>query len=326
MLQPTVQPKILRKLMEDKKFTCSDVASQSGVATKTISRLLNPTGGRGKRPRRQTVESIARALGTTPEKLFGKAERDPQPKRDLAADGSELLTQLNVRVDHATRNAMALICRHYGVKAHQLVMLAPLLFHCVAERSLARRRSRLNELEAKQAEAEALRHNFEHLHACLWANTNADEISFAEQDSINKSNIFGDDILTIEGLTGPASDEFYTDESRINPFSKFVSDFVVESTSRIKFDGFERSSIFSCYTLDREFVLDAVNGDPEVANAIVNGVVGLHEVPTELRDRIERLQWLKKTSEDRAAAAADLWSNWQDIIEDKCIPGKEAEK
>lgn len=139
MLEPKIQPKILRDLMDEKGLTRAALAKESGVVTKTISRLMKPPADRGKRPRRDTIQSIAKALETTPEFLCGKVSRDIQPKKNVPEDAYETLglkTQLNVRVDHATRNAMALVCRRYGVKPHQIVMLAPLLFLCVAEQSL----------------------------------------------------------------------------------------------------------------------------------------------------------------------------------------------
>ena len=331
MLYSPIIPKVLRDLMTEKNLSSVALASATGVATKTISRLLNPPEGRGKRPPRQhTVQSIARVLETTPEVLCGKVLKDTQTRRTLA-DGAYdevvLNTQLNVRVDHETRNAMTLICRRYDVKPHQVVMLAPLLFHCVAELSLKRRRIRLDELEAKQKEIGALQHNFGHLHGCLCFNPNGDEIFFTEKESVEKGNIFADDILAEEGFNGPASAEFYSDQKNMNPFSKFVSDFVSEASENVKFEGFDRSSYGACYTLNESFALKYVKGDRDVAQGIVNGVVGIHEIPTEMRDTESRFQWLKKTIEDRKLEAEKFFEEMIKIInEDAHVEAHEEKK
>ena len=329
MLQPTVLPKVLRDLMDEKGLTSAALAEQSGVAAKTVSRLLNPPQGRGKRPRLQTIKTISDALGTTPGILCGNVVKNSQQKRTLADEAYEadwLKTQINVRVDHGTRNAMSLICRRYGVKPYQVVMLAPLLFHCLAELSLKRRLNRLNEIETKQAEVEAMRDNFRHLHACLWVNATGGEIFFAEKESIVKGNIFADDILDIESFTGPASDEFYEDENSVNPFSNFISDFVSDACENARFDGFDRSSSGACYTFDESLALDYVKGNKSIAHAIVNGVVGIHEIPTDLRDQNDRLNWLEKTIEDRRLESERFFSEMNGFLNEEDVTDNHQEK
>ena len=128
----------------------------------------------------------------------------------------------------------------------------------------------------------------------------------AEADLIKANNIFGDDILNINTTSELVSDEFYDEEEVCNPFSKFLSDFVSETTSLAAFEGIKRDSFRTPYELAISLALDYVGGDETVAHAIVRGVVGFHEIPTDIRGSSERLQWLKKTIEVRKAES-DAW-------------------
>jgi DNA-binding Xre family transcriptional regulator len=62
--------KELRKIMVDKDWNVNELADKSGLSRKTISSILN---GRVRKPRRDTMEMIADALGVRINKIWPDA-------------------------------------------------------------------------------------------------------------------------------------------------------------------------------------------------------------------------------------------------------------
>ena len=157
----------IERLRKEKKLTQMELAERVKVNQKTISRLEKGTHKKKIPPAK--VEALAKALETTVEQIVGAPPTKPAgDENHWALIG--LPTQLNVRIDNASRNAFALVCKKYQIPPYKLVSLAPFLFICAAEQSLTRRRERLLELQKRQQDVEALYKDFEHLNALIWNN------------------------------------------------------------------------------------------------------------------------------------------------------------
>ena len=114
------------------------------VSKRTISRIESGETA-PENIRRHTAESLAKALGVEPEDLAVAID-------DEVGDGAgERRHAIRASVNGGVALAYDLAQHRYGVSETYLVEIAPLLFHILAEQSLAERKRRLAELEALDA-------------------------------------------------------------------------------------------------------------------------------------------------------------------------------
>jgi transcriptional regulator with XRE-family HTH domain len=304
----------LKRVMNAKRMTPNALAAKSGLSPKTIGRLLDPPAGRGKRPYHKTVFALANALDVSPDDLAGKIRRKsdaPVPLTEGADTWHSPRSQINVRIDHATRNAIHIIAARYGVKIQQIVKLAPLLFLCVAEQSLARRRAKLEALAQNEREAFEIGKGLGHLSNVIWANPYLETIAECERASIDKRDIFARDLF--EKTDEVCSQQFYDNEYSKNPFAIFLKDFVRGSTPLIQVDQCGPHADTTSLTTEKLFE-ELYPDDPILVMGLANGIVGLHEIPHELKDSEAVKEWLLNVIKERIEEIKESTKNIEKII------------
>ncbi len=281
---PQINPRNLKTLRKRKRWSLSKLADESGVEKGTISRIEN-----GKRPdnRAHTVEQLAGALAVTPDILTG-------PDMDQQKDVEPAKSKMNLRISNDVRNALSLVASRYGVKPEHVVQAAPLLFLWAAEESLKRRQQNLASLFDAWSAAEQVK-GFAHLDGNLTHHWRGEEIALEEQRSISKRDIFGK-LIDREALAVLSDDD---DEDDLNPMTRFVAD-LVEPLGDLA--AFRYWSPYSGpqFTMGRDEASALVDGDTDAAEAIVDGIAALHELPKDVRDSgPEQIAcWAKERAEE----------------------------
>jgi transcriptional regulator with XRE-family HTH domain len=305
----SIVPSQIERLRKEKNLTQMELAERVKVDQKTISRLEK--GTHKKTIRAATLEALAKALDTTVEQLVGA------PTTKLAVDEKSwaligLPTQLNVRIDNASRNAFALVCKRYQIQPYKLVSLAPFLFVCAAEQSLIRRRERLGELHKRQKDVEALHNDFEHLNALIWNNVRGEETFFQEEDSIKAHDIFG---LTLEsgGLEDHLPYEY--DEDEQNPFAIFLRDLSKQSNGMTEFFRVGPGLSVPRYKLNSEFLHYLIGDDEDAADEILSGHLALSSIPKDFTTTDDRLAWIKDHRTKRLEKLAAEFSDLDEILD-----------
>lgn len=191
----SINPKRLRDLRERKKLSRRKLADRSGVSERQIVRIEASDTDMTVRP--NTIMKLAAALGVNAEMLVDDpTDLDPEPvptSQDV---------QLSIKISSQVRLAYDLVKHRYGTSQKDIINLAPLLFVLLAEGSLAWRRQWLEEAKEtlghlKQLTGEREGFNPEELDL-EW------EESFeAEQESIGKNELLGDEILSGKGYWDP---------------------------------------------------------------------------------------------------------------------------
>jgi len=185
-----INPLILKRQREKLGFSLEDLAARSGIDKGTIYRI---EAGKPGRNARNTIAKLANALKFSPDELVATKVDDP--------DGTETVlysrSQLNVRISHEARNALAFVGQRYGVRPIDIIEFAPLLFHLVAEESLRSRRDSLERLRTAREAVSAMQGNFPHITERLMNDWQADEMEFAEERSIDCERI-DEDQLDVE--------------------------------------------------------------------------------------------------------------------------------
>jgi hypothetical protein len=138
----------------------------------------------------------------------------PIPHEQLRLPGVPSVSQLNVRVNAAIRNAYELAARRYGVSTTKIAQLAPLLFVIFAEESLEYRREKLAELESVLDRRDELESELSYLPTPISSAGNPHEQLSAERRSIAGRDLFGRCLGDICG-----SDWF---EAPDNPFEAYL--------------------------------------------------------------------------------------------------------
>lgn len=275
-----IDPALLKAMRNKRHLNQKELAEKIGVDVGTISRWE-----RGKSTiRASTMRKLKSALNATDEELCDKGPLpDEQPAR--AEPRNE---QMNLIIDTACRNAMALIAKRYRVSRQQIVEAAPLLFYIAAEESLRKRRRYLDDLEAYlQFAAEAAQ---PHLPVEILQCAEGEAALEAERQSVEERDIFGARIAKEVGFA-------QGDEGEINPFAKFLSK-RLNNVSKTK----DPHTVYwdledsPRYAIGRNEALALVGGDEEAAALILKGLVALHEMPGEIR---------RSTPEKKAAWVRD---------------------
>lgn len=292
----------LKELRTRKGLTQNGLAEKAKVNKQTIYRLEL----RGKHSiRMTTLQKIAEALGVSPEILSGQAPL-PERNRPTAGPSDGNNYQISVRVSGAVRNAFSLAVMRYQVPMARIVEVAPFLFVLAAEASLARRRTKLAELEALFDRKESLRSSFPHLPPSLVLNFEATEAVEAEKASICALDILANKLPDNIFDRFPAIEEDY-DDSKHNPFVRYLKETGSAAPEVASIDEFCRHS--TDFTVCRENALKLACGNEKLANGIAHGWVMLHEMPRELLadDAAERrVEWLTEKADAYLATIPDL--------------------
>lgn len=185
-----VNPDHLRELRKRKKFSRADLAEQSKISVRQITRLENGSAGSGA-PRDRTVNQLATALGVEPDVLLGDLPLPEAPAGSKERIPSDQRIQVSALLSSENHLAYTLIKRRYGVNFITLFNAAPLMFVLLAESSLIWRREKKDEIEAAAEELRSLSEShlsfgFSTSHAKNWA--------IDEGRSIEKRDIFGNDV------------------------------------------------------------------------------------------------------------------------------------
>jgi transcriptional regulator with XRE-family HTH domain len=277
-----VDPSVLRQLRHEKRLSQEQLAAKAKIDKQTISRLER---GSGERTRDHTLRQLARALNTESAVLSGEA---PPPDRQRDAEQSK--SQFNISVHAGARNALFLIAERYHVRPWQVLELAPFLFCWAAEASLRQRHERLEEVERACENARNAENAISHLP--LPDFTYSEEKIAAEKESIEGRDLFANWVENNDNLT---HSPFPHDPGGgyDNPFARFLSNLVLEFDTSITFEEF---AVFDSpiYKVCKEEAAYLVEGESELADAVLQGDVALWDMPKEIRDDYRaRAQWIR---------------------------------
>ena len=282
----------LRALREQKGLSRLKLAEQSGISERTIQRLENEPH-RSQKSQGHTLNNLAKALGVKekPGVLTGDL---PLPNSDKTptSDNSDRV-QMGAQVAPKTRLAYDLIKRRYGVNVTDIINMAPLFFALLAEGSLAWRREKLKEVEEA----------YDHLMQIdgFWSGGSAylqhgmDEGTFAEEESIDKADLFG------EHLDDDMGKPF--DSSKNNPFTHYLRKLANELNipGVVDVDGGVLSIAsnfkFPHYDICSDELDHIANGSPDAKKALEIGFARLSEISDKLMAEDaseERAKWLEK--------------------------------
>lgn len=277
----TVDANVLRELRHEKGWSLKDLADRAKVDKKTIHMLE-----RGKRPgaQQETINRLCRELGVSEAVLTGLTPR-PRPE---ASDPINPKSQFNTRIDTAARNAVSLVALRYGVTASQIVELAPFLFFWAAERSLKRRKERLNAVEQALWQVEEMRERFPHLPNTGFCH-DIESLHYEER-SIEKRDLFA---AIVDEAPIHQSDPNY-DEASSNPFAAFLKEVATE-VEDAAFEGMYATGS-PAYTVCREDAAVLVDADEQAVEAIMTGAASVQEMFKELKGGTagERAAWAKE--------------------------------
>jgi hypothetical protein len=137
------------------------------------------------------VAGLGGALGVAAGALTGDA---PLPDAGAGPVPEPEESQMKFRLNEVTRNDFWPLAKRYGMPIARMVEPAPLLFVQAAEASLARRRSKLAELEALRARRAKPGSALPHLPYCIAEHFVRHDAIVAEKRSIAARNILADDL------------------------------------------------------------------------------------------------------------------------------------
>lgn len=279
---PHINPKRLNHWREKRNLSMEELADQSTVNKSTIFRIESAPPPK-KSIRAHVLRQIAKALNVSEEELAD--ESDPVP--DKLRREPQAKSQVSFKLEHWVRNAFSFVSRRYRVQQSTIMELAPLLFVMVAEDSLRRRAERLSALVAARRESGAL------------PKTYSDAAESFEQDearSIRTKDVFGRQ-MDGQDIQPPRLPKYVDQVGQWNPFEAHITEWFKRSGEA---GGICNWECGPSYSVCREAALAFAGNDEDLATALEEGWVGLHEVPPGLRGgemAEQRLQWLR----DRAA-------------------------
>lgn len=289
-----IHPRKLKQLRESRNLSQALLAEASDVSQKQISRLekcdehecLNTCHGK-------TLEGLAKALGVSAEELAkppeGAAEEHAQ------AHG---LRRFSFYLSEQDRLNYRFLEERYGVKAHDILRAAPLLFLVTAEMSLAERRERLSELE------DALRRVPEDFHSHLGdvriGLARVEEAGRAEAQSIENRDLSGSTITDDEWS------DWYKGSGDL--FVDFLNRKARELSPEAMGEEDEISGNFSSLHVSLfETTLDKLSAGNSLARlALRSGDIHPRDIPKELiaaEQSTERARWLAERCSEETKKA-----------------------
>jgi transcriptional regulator with XRE-family HTH domain len=274
--------------------------TKSGVDPGTVSRWER---GKNSRIRRDMFGRLRMVLRATEDDLCGEG-----PLR--ATDGPEPTPekgQMNIAIDPACRNALALVADRYQVSRQQIVELAPLLFFIAAEQSL---KLRQDELRAQREDINRIANRQTHLPVSD-VDPSLEEILNVEEDSIKSRDLLGSKIydwamqtdldseIEWEEKGWPSRNFRYLTllEECDNPFSLFLTKTLsavsepASGTPVVEITTYGPTK----YQVCSEEALTFVGGNALAAASILGGFAAIHDMPSNLQqssaDPSERANW-----------------------------------
>lgn len=281
---PHINPRQLKHWRTKRSLSMEDLAEASSVDKSTIYRIEVAPPPK-KSIRAHVLRALARGLDVKEEQLADEAEPVAEKPRREPQDRS----QVTFKLGSPPRNALSFVSRRYRINPTTIIELAPLLFVMVAEDSLRKRAERLSALHAARLGSGTL------------PSTYTDAAERFEEDearSIRARDIFGLQ-LNDPDIQPPPLPRGVDPVGQWNPFELHVREWFERSG---EVGGIHEWECGPVYSVCREAALAFAGGDEDLATALQEGWVGVHEVPAELRgsDMAEqRLQWLRA----RVAAA-----------------------
>lgn len=305
-----IKPGIVKQLRDERGWTQEELAKKAGLNKQSIFRIEK---GEYRGTRHETIALLCKALEVDVTTLTGRPSNPLRPEEN-SADPFGTASQINLRIDNAARNALALTARRYGVQLSEIVEIAPFLFFLAAERSLQRRRERLNEVSDAIAEVEELKRKYRYLPIDMPAN---DDPICCEERSIQQNDIFGRryEIETNRRSFRYAHD---FDDNNDNPFAAFLKEELQNLKARPAtehdkaiggtFMGWH-PDVWSTpgYKICSNEAVDIVGNDKEAVRAILSGSAPLHEIPKELKNSLpEQLaEWAKSKAKENEIQLMD---------------------
>ena len=312
---------IVKQLREERGWTQDDLAKKAGLNKQSIFRIEK---GEYQGTHRETIAQLCKAFDVDTGVLTGRPatipatqanDADPLAPEAGEADPCGNVSQLNLRVDNAARNALALTARRYGVQLSEIVEIAPFLFFLMAERSLQRRRTTLSEIGNAIAEVESLRDRHRYLAIDIPGN---DDQMCCEENSIRTNDIFGRLYESANNGRSFRHVRDYDDNAQ-NPFSAFLKDELKalkdslpeESRRAIRssFDGWH-PDVWSSpgYRICLDEAVAMVGSDEEAVRAVLSGKAPLHEIPKGLKNSSpeELGEWVKAKAKENEIQLLNL--------------------
>jgi transcriptional regulator with XRE-family HTH domain len=283
-----IKPETLKTLRAGKSM--KRLAQEACVDRRTIARIekgeIAP-----ERVRDETVIRLARALGTTPQKLSERPDHEAQREAALRRSGHRTVRTI---LDGRTALSFALVEKRYGIAPQRQIEMAPLFAALLAEMSLADRRRRLE--AANAAFEEAMAKLPSHLGHGALAESYFNETCCDEDRSIDAKDLFGRHVLD-EGSSRVVP--FRWEDG--NPFFNFLceqAEALLGEEQGMGIDGDgpghdglpDRPMILEGY-LDREIC----GGNEWGRRALEDGHVRVRDIPPELWKAApaERGAWLE---------------------------------
>ena len=287
-MEKTINPEALKKARKARGLTQMGLAEKCGFSKESVSRWER---GEIDNVRSLSREKLTKALGVDWEQLT----RVP-----VDEDESEQLSTkvtLNVRIGAGVRNALTLVCLRYGLNVADVIELAPLLFVIIAEKSLAHRRKKLQEiLERHELDDDEDREAAPHLRTEFARSVMTQDALAYEEESISKRDIFGKHIQL---------ENYYDeDEEYLNPFLNYLTNVTVGIPVNLvlawnSLDGIE-------FRIAEETLREATgiegktDSEEEILNFIWPGFIDLRELLTNKKNLSpeDYQDWLQKQVAD----------------------------
>ena len=228
-------------------------------------------------PRRGTVERLAKALKVDFEVLTG-AKPLPEEAASAVPRQEDAAYRIPGRISPAIRNAYELAARQYRVPVQKIAQLAPLLFTILAEASLTHQRETAERYWAKREEFDVVDQQIPSLDEIVvfdYRDQNIEEI----EKAVEKKDVFGRSLWRAL----PA------DWDRDNPFAEYLSAAAAKyGENTVNAAGPTATD----YRVCRDAAAALAQGDKELANSLLDGLIPLHQMPRGLT-REQRIEWLR---------------------------------
>lgn len=283
-----VDPEKLKLLRSKKGLSQQALADAIDVAPKTIGRYERGESG----PRGETLRKLAEVLNTSVEDLA----KPPQSDDDKFME-KHGYRRAYIYLSHQDRLHYRFLEARYGVKAHNILQAAPLLFLIAAEMSLAERRKRLDEFD--EALSKVRTDHLSHLHEAVVGVQRADNATYAEYQSIKARDLSGKALRNYEW-----SDDY---KGSGDLFGDFLNKKAHELCPDAVDDILGTFDTLSVWLFDGE-IERLANGNPDAKGALAYGDVHPQDIPSDLlaEDQAEaRATWLAERISDKTRAYLD---------------------
>lgn len=302
-----IDPKVLRRLREQKGWSQADLAANTKVGKEppvnkdTISRLERGTQGA---TRASVAAKIARSLSVDINVLIGNAPIPESKSKDMQ------ITRSSIQISDQARNALHLIYERYYIQPWQIVEMAPVLFCWAAEASL---RARQSEIDAVQLSFDtACEHERRVPHLVASELGDLRQKIAAEKESIEERDLLA---FKVEDA-GFANFKHDWD----NPFSRFLRGIFSDFGDVITFEGFSILDYPEYFVCPEEANWIA-GGDKNLSKMILDGHIALSEVPKEFDGNFDaRVEWIRTKGEEFKAKISSQ------ILSHQLAKKKEAQK